>query len=63
MVSFINSRTGVTGVIYLETYRPIQLYFGTCIQWREAGVIERVMTKLHEQVREEAKTPQNGQPY
>ncbi|MEH2450057.1 MAG: hypothetical protein V7K20_01610 [Nostoc sp.] len=28
---------------------------GTCIQWRSAGVIEQLMSTLHEQAREQVK--------
>jgi transposase len=37
--------------------------FGISLQWREAGVIEQMMTTLHGKVRADAKKNQNGQPY
>ena len=35
---------------------------GTCVQWREAGAIKKLMNALHEQVREQVKKKPNGQP-
>lgn len=42
---------------------PYSTVFWHYKQWRQEGVIEPIMTKLHEQVRENAKKNRNGQPY
>lgn len=43
-----------------EDLPPTQLSTGTCIQWRSAGVIEKLMSTLHEQVREQVKKSPSG---
>lgn len=63
VASFINSRTGVTGAIYPKTYRPCRAVFWHYKQWREAGLLEQIMTTLHGKVREHGKKNQSGQPY
>jgi hypothetical protein len=55
MASFINSKMVATGKTYPKTYHLTQPFIGTCPQWREAGVIEQLMTVLHGQVREQVK--------
>ncbi len=50
-----------TGKIYPKTYRLIPRSTGTCIQWREAGAIEQLMSVLHGQVREQVKKKPSGQ--
>ena len=45
----------VIGVTYPRIYRLTQQYFGTCIQWRAEGVIERMRDVLHAQVRSSGK--------
>ncbi|MDV2997810.1 MAG: hypothetical protein N4J56_007515 [Chroococcidiopsis sp. SAG 2025] len=51
MASSINSRTAATGKTCRKICFPTQPSIGTCIQWREAGVIEQLMSVLHGQVR------------
>lgn len=41
---------------------PYSTVFWHYKQWRREGVIEEMMTKLHYQVREQAKKKLNGQP-
>lgn len=47
-----------TGKTCPKTCRLTQRDTGTCIQWRDAGVIEQLMTVLHERVREQVKKRQ-----
>jgi hypothetical protein len=47
-----------TGKTYRKTCRLTPRSTGTCIQWREAGAIERLMQALHGQVREQVKKSQ-----
>ena len=49
-----------TGKTYLKTYRLTPQSTGTCIQWREAGAIEQLMSVLHGQVREQVKKKSSG---
>ena len=44
-----------TGKTYRKTCRLTPRSTGTCIQWREAGAIERLMQALHGQVHEQLK--------
>lgn len=60
MASFINSKMVATGKTYPKTYHLTQPFIGTCLQWREAGVIEQLMTVLHGQVREQVKKKLSG---
>lgn len=38
-----------------KTFPLIPPSIGTCVQWRQAGVFEKLMSLLHGQVREQAK--------
>ena len=45
----------VIGVTCPRIYLPTQQYFGTCIQWRAEGVIEKMRDVLHGRVRQQIK--------
>src|SRR6478672_10932666 len=42
---------------------PYSTVFWHYKQWRAEGVLERIMTALHEQVRQQVKKNQNGRAY
>ena len=48
------------GKTYPSTCLLIRLFIGTCIQWRQAGVVEQLMSVLHAQVRQQAKKKLSG---
>ena len=48
------------GKTYPKIYHLTQRSIGTCIQWREAGAIEQLMSVLHGQVREQVKKKPSG---
>jgi transposase len=56
-----NSRMAVIGKTcpaYLPPYSTVYWHYK---QWRAAGVIEQLMSVLHEQVREQVKKNRSGQ--
>ena len=60
MGSSINSKMVAIGKTYPSTCLLIRLFIGTCIQWRQAGVVEQLMSVLHAQVRQQAKKKLSG---
>jgi hypothetical protein len=54
MASSTNSKMGVTGMIYRETFRPTLPVYWHYKQWRNTGVFDQLMEILHGEVRIQA---------
>nr|WP_287243545.1 hypothetical protein [Okeania sp. SIO1H5] len=61
MVYSINLKMVVIGLIYSKIYLFIPQFFGSYIQWRSQGVIEKIRDVLQPQVRQQVKKKPNGQ--
>jgi hypothetical protein len=60
MASSINSKMVVTGKTCLRDLPPYSTVYWHYKQWGSAGVIEKLMSTLHEQVREQVKKSPSG---
>jgi hypothetical protein len=61
MAFSINSKMAAIGKTYPSYLPPYSTVYWHYLQWREARVMGKLMTVLHEQVREQVKKKPSGQ--